>query len=111
MNNREKAAQMIRDLSEVDGETLGYAHAHNIAQALAEAGLLTLDLPEPDEANFVPHGKGWLPGGPHGPSIWTAPDSTVMVQRIEPGDLTPEETREVAHVLLAAANHAEKEEA
>ena len=101
---------MIRDLSEVDGETLGYAHVHNIAQALAEAGLLAPDLPKPDEANFVPHGKGWLPGGPHGPSIWTAPDSTVMVQRLEPGDLTPEEARGIAHALLAAADYSEADQ-
>lgn len=65
-------------------------------------------LPEPNDPNvFVPGGKGWLPGGPHGPSVWTAPGGTVMVQRIEPGDLTPEEAREVANALYAAANYSE----
>ena len=65
-------------------------------------------LPEPNDPNvFVPNGKGWLPGGPHGPSVWTAPGGTVMVQRIEPGDLTPEEAREVANALYAAANYSE----
>ena len=49
MSNLDKAAQMIRDLSEVDGETLGYAHVHNIAQDLADAGLLAPELPEPEE--------------------------------------------------------------
>ena len=63
----------------------------------------TVDLPEPDDPNvFVPGGKGWLPLGPDGPSVWTAPGGNVMVQRIEPGDLAPEEARKVAHALLAA---------
>lgn len=103
MSNREKAAEVIRTHG-----TDPCREPECIAQDLADAGLITPDLPEPDEANFVPHGKGWLPGGPHGPSIWTAPDSTVMVQRIEPGDLTPEEAREVAHALLAAADYSEE---
>ena len=103
MNNRDRAADVIR------------AHGFDpcrepecIAQDLADAGLIAPDLPKPDEADFVPGGKGWLPGGPHGPSIWTAPDSTVMVQRIEPGDLTPEEARGIAHALLAAADYSEE---
>lgn len=102
MNNREKAAEVIN--------RHGFDPCREpecIAQDLADAGLLAPDLPEPDEANFVPDGKGWLPGGPHGPSIWTAPDSTVMVQRVEPGDLTPDEAREAAHALLAAADYSE----
>ena len=74
----------------------------------ADAGLIAPDLPKPDEADFVPGGKGWLPGGPHGPSIWTAPDSTVMVQRLEPGDLTPEEARGIADALYAAANYSQE---
>ena len=57
----------------------------------------------------MPDGKEWLPGGPYGPSVWTAPDSTVMVQRVEPGDLTPDEARGVAYALLAAAQYAEDE--
>ena len=47
MNNIDKAAQIIRDSSEVDGETLGYAHSHNIANDLADAGLIAPDLPQP----------------------------------------------------------------
>lgn len=57
---------------------------------------------------FIPDAKGWLPKGPYGPSIWTEPGGTIMVQRIEPGDLTPEEAREVADVLYAAAEYSEK---
>mgnify|MGYP006995033306 CR=1 FL=1 len=103
MNNRDRAADVIRAHG-----TDPCREPECIAQDLADEGLLAPDLPEPDEADFVPGGKGWLPGGPHGPSIWTAPDSTVMVQRIEPGDLTPAEARKVAHALLAAANYTEE---
>ena len=73
MSNRDRAADVIR------------AHGFDpcrepecIAQDLADAGLIAPDLPKPDEANFVPDGKGWLPGGPHGPSIWTAPDLSLI---------------------------------
>ena len=105
MNNREKAAEVIRAHG-----TDPCREPECIAQDLADAGLIAPDLPEANETNFVPDGKEWLPGGPHGPSIWTAPDSTVMVQRIEPGDLTPEEAREVAHALLAAADYSEADQ-
>ena len=110
MNNREKAAEVIttwqqRHKTEMDNNP-DWA-AQNLAGDLADAGRLAPDLPEANEANFVPDGKGWLPGGPHGPSVWTAPDSTVMVQRLEPGDLTPEEARGIAHALLAAADYSE----
>lgn len=84
-------------------------HPYDAVEALAKAGLLAPDLPEPNDPGiFVPDGKGWIPGGPHGPSVWTAPGSPIMVQRIEPGDLTPEEARGVAYALLAAANYSEE---
>ncbi len=105
MSNREKAAEVIRAHG-----TDPCREPECIAQDLADAGLIAPDLPEANEANFVPDGKGWLPGGPHGPSVWTAPDSTVMVQRLEPGDLTPEEARGIAHALLAAADYSEADQ-
>lgn len=105
MNTIDKAVQVIADHNADDV----CSEPECIAQDLAVAGLLAPDLPEPTDPNvFVPNGKGWLPGGPHGPSVWTAPDSTIMVQRIEPGDLTPEEAREVAYALLAAADYSEQ---
>ena len=103
MNNRDRAAEVIRAHG-----TDPCREPECIAQDLADAGLIAPDLPKPDEADFVPGGKGWLPGGPHGPSIWTAPDSTVMVQRLEPGDLTPEEARGIADALYAAANYSQE---
>lgn len=106
MSNRERAAEIIRQF--LNGKE---PYSTMLRNRLDNAGLLAPDLPEPNDTGiFVPGGKGWLPGGPYGPSVWTAPGGTVMVQRIEPGDLTPEEAREVAHALLAAANYSEDTE-
>ena len=110
MSNLDKAAQMIRDLSEVDGETLGYAHVHNIAQDLADAGLLAPELPEPSRGMF-PHGAAWYLAGSIG-------DIRRMGGRIVAfGNdyrrrpfrlvLTEAEAETIAHALLAAANSAE----
>lgn len=91
------------------GAARGYT-PEQTATLLNELNLLAEDLPEANDPNvFSPGCKGWLPGGPSGPSVWTAPDGTVMVQRIEPGELTPDEARGVAYALLAAANHTEEE--
>ena len=85
-------------------------HPNAAVEALANAGLLAEDLPESNGSDgFVPGGKEWLPGGPYGPIVWTAPDSTVMVQRIEPGDLTPDEAHFFALAVLAAAQYAKGE--
>lgn len=118
MSNVERAAELLipnREWCKANhkgegGDPCGFCEydAETAADMLADAGLLAPDLPEPNDTGiFVPDGKGWLPGGPHGPSVWTAPDSRIMVQRIEPGDLTPNEAREFAHTLLAAANYSE----
>lgn len=104
-----KAADILYQRSGVEGHAAQTACQEH-AQALHDAGLIIPYLPEPNDPGiFVPDGKGWIPGGPHGPSVWTAPGSPIMVQRIEPGDLTPDEARGVAYALLAAARHAEEE--
>ena len=102
-NNIDRAAEVIR---QVDGNhTLG---AGALAEALADAGVLAPDKPEANDPNmFIPGGKGWLLDGPNGPTVWTAPGGVVMVQRIEPGELTPEQARVVASHFLAAADYAE----
>ena len=83
---------------------------HDAVEAIVQAGLLAPELPAPNDPGiFVTDGKGWIPSGDTGPSVWTAPGSPVMVQRIEPGYFTPDEARAVAYALLAAANHAEEE--
>ena len=111
MNNQDQAAQTIYHLVKnhlgIEKE-LSKVAATRIAGTLNQAGLLASDLPKPNDPSiFVPDGKGWIPGGTHGPSVWTAPDSPIMVQRIEPGELTPDETRGVAYSMLAAANYSE----
>ena len=81
-----------------------------IAKHLDDYGLLMADLPKSNDAGIiVPGGKGWLPQGLTGPSVWTAPGGRVMVQRVEPGDLTPDEAHLFALTVLAAAQYAKEE--
>lgn len=107
MTNQDQAAHLIMEAareSEVPTET-----AINAVEALAQAGLLMPDLPESNDPSiFVPDGKGWIPGGPHGLSVWTAPGGRVMVQRVEPGDLTPDEAHFFALAVLAAAQYSKE---
>lgn len=112
MTNSERALSIIRlwqqwYLPEMNN---GYEWAaQNLVGHLIDEGLLAPNLPEPNDPGiFVPNGKGWLPCGPDGPSVWTAPHGQIMVQRIEPGELTPGEARGVAYALLAAADAAEE---
>ena len=79
--------------------------AKEAAQDLADAGLLTPDLPKPLTAA-------------NGNPVWRA-DSTLMVTRYPDGEIamllnpkqearyTPQTAREQAALLFAAANHAE----
>lgn len=111
MSNVDKAAEVIDQWTK-EGYELNSAvgSPHAIAERLAKAGLLAPDLPEPNDPSiFVPDGKGWLPCGLTGPSVWTAPGGRIMVQRVEPGDLTPAEARFFALAVLAAAQYAKGE--
>lgn len=107
MSNREKAVQVIRRQTLVsDMHT-----ARDVARRLDQAGLLAPDLPEPNDPNIiVADGKSWLLDGPDSPVVWTVKGGRVMVQRIEPGNLTPDEARDFAHAVLAAANYSEDTE-
>lgn len=112
MGNLERAAEVIRTWQKrhkgIMDRNPEWA-AQNLAIDLLMGDVIAPELPEPNDPSiFVPDGKGWIPGGPHGPSVWTAPGSPIMVQRIEPGDLTPGEARDVAYALLAAANYSEE---
>ena len=113
MNNQDQAAEVIRiwqkrHQGELDNNT-DWA-AQNLAGDLNQAGLLAIDLPEPNDLDISARDeKLWLPCGPTGPSVWARPGGRVRVRRIEPGDLTPEEARGVAYALLAAANYSEEE--
>ena len=96
----------IKALDEVDEYIDHLADNEAYATALEAAGLLMPDLPEANDPGiFVPDGKGWRMGDV---SVWTAPDSPVMVQNVEPGHLSPASSRQLAYALLAAADYAEK---
>ena len=119
MTNLDKAAELI--LPYIGGCTecdrIGDAcldctrEAKDAVKDIAEAGLLAPDLPDANDLDIpVPNGKAWLPCGLTGPSVWTAPGGRIMVQRVEPGDLTPAEARFFALAVLAAAQYAKGEE-
>lgn len=103
MSNIDKAARIVRDLSEVDGETIGYAHAHNIAHALADAGLLMPELPEPTSS-------GWEVGTPLVKEVTLGVGAKVALlpQGVEFQEthITPTEARDLALALLTAAQYA-----
>lgn len=112
MSNVDKAAKVI-DRWTQEGYELNSAvgSPHAIAERLAQAGLLAPDLPEANDPSiFVPDGKGWLLDDENGPVVWTAPGGLVMVQRVEPGDLTPDEANAFALTVLAAAQYAKEQE-
>lgn len=71
---------------------------------------VALDIPEANDSDaaFVPEGKGWVLNVPGKPVIWSAPGGLVMIQRIEPGELTPAQARVFAANIIAAAEYAAK---
>lgn len=77
------------------------------ARALDDAGLLMPDLPESNDASFPSPTKGWRLGTDGTPIVWADPGATVMIQRIEPGDLFPAQARRFALNILAAAGYSE----
>ena len=101
MSNREKAAEVIRAHG-----TDPCREPQCIAQDLADAGLITPDLPEPLIAA-------------NGNPVWRAND-TLMVTQFPDGEIrmmlswekeacyTPQTAREQAALLLAAANYSEE---
>lgn len=107
MNNRQRTAEVIRTWqarhkTEMDSDT-DWA-AQNLAGDLADAGRLAPDLPEPNEAGF------W-----HTDNTVTRALPNLLVEAgfYDQGvdtyvKLTPDEAREVAHILLAAANCTEE---
>ncbi|AIT62178.1 hypothetical protein [Corynebacterium doosanense] len=77
-----------------------------VIEALADAGLIAPNLPNNDE-ELAGGSRGWRT--PEGGIIWSAPAGRVMIQRVEPGNWTPAEARDVAGRILAAADLAEGE--
>ena len=108
MTNFDRALAVL-DAARRPGE-IRSIHPYDAVEALANAGLLAPDLPEANATDiFVPDGKGWLLDDENGPVVWTAPGGLVMVQRVEPGDLTPAEARFFALAVLAAAQYSKGE--
>lgn len=65
------------------------------------------DLPEANDTNLPYPMKGWVLDADGSPIVWTAPAFSVMVHRIEPGNLTPDQARAFALALFAAAAYSE----
>lgn len=76
------------------------------AKELHDQGLLMPDLPR-GKPIFTPDVLEWET--PRDSVVWTAPSGRIMIQRVEPGELTPDEARKFALSILAAANYAESE--
>lgn len=101
MNNRERAAEVIRE----HGKDTICNEPECLAQDLDDAGLLAPDLPEPME-----HG---------GKPVWPLPDPDEWAVSLHDGwiQLSDERgviftastklARDLGHIFLAAANHAE----
>lgn len=64
-----------------------------------------VELPEPTGQWSA--GPEWRDGNA---VVWTAPGGTVMVQNVEPGDMSPHQARQLAAKILAAANRAEAQQ-
>lgn len=78
--------------------------AQNLAHDLHQAGLLATDLPEPSAGS-----DGALLW--HNETVWIEDDEVAVYTDLPKSTswMTPNEARNLAHALLAAANHAEEE--
>lgn len=83
-------------------------HAAHVAAVVEAAGLTVIALPEPH--GRWAEGPEWVQGADRsGWVTWTAEGAQqVMLQRVEPGELSPNEARDLAAALIAAAQVAER---
>ena len=105
--NIDRAADIIEDLIDEPHLYPDGGLPDAAAQALTDAGLLAPDLPDANDDSLPLPTRSWELDAEGSPVVWTAPGTTVMIQRIEPGDLTPAEARDLALNILAAADYAE----
>lgn len=103
MTNTERAARTVWEASRGVGEPLSAIASDHIAAALADAGLLMPDLPEP-----VADEVGELEWG--GIARWE-PDGSLQVTDDLYGETSPHYLRATALAMLAAANYAERNQA
>lgn len=100
------AARHHTDQMEGDG-AVGCFDAAAAAEELHAAGLLAPDLPEANDTELPLPTKTWVLDAEGRPVVWTAPGCSVMIQRVEPGDLTTAQARAFALNILAAAAYSE----
>lgn len=102
MSSIDEAAQII-------AEALGDTMLTDVAaKALADAGLLMPDLPEPDDKCTNGDAR-WVVIGKVAVDSWHDDGGPVVELRAGRGRyLIPAEARQLAYILLAAANHAEE---
>lgn len=123
MSNIEKAARVIYNC--LSGKYGDFRFPTDAGEALADAGLLMPDLPAPDLSADDPKHQAkhralwggeapnvWRKGLPHGLTLQTFPSDldVTMYRDLEPEEpFSPDEARQLAYALLAAAQWAEKE--
>lgn len=104
MRNQKLAAKIIQHM------TGDLQRANDVAEDLADAGLLAPDLPEPSRG-MTPNGKVWYLAGPIGDIRRMGEDIVAFGHdcRSQPFRLvlTETETETIARALLAAANYDE----
>ena len=103
MTNIERAADVLRT-ARADHITLSPEAS---ARALADAGLLAPDLPDANDDSLPLPTRSWELDAEGRPVVWTAPGCSVMIQRVEPGDLTADRARAFALNVLAAVAYSE----
>ena len=113
MSIRDELASLLdRHLSDRDNAqgcrlACGYDgddRCEHLADAIL-ARFAVVELPEPTGQWSA--GPEWRDGNA---VVWTAPGGTVMVQNVEPGDMSPHQARQLAAKILAAANRAEAQQ-
>lgn len=106
MSTVSKAADVIDSALPV-GSHITKSFSESAAKALADAGLLMPDLPQPD-FNFTDGDARWVVIGKVAVDSWYDDGGPVVELRAGRGRyLIPAEARHLAYLLLAAANHAE----
>lgn len=85
-----------------------------VAHALADAGLLMADLPEPHTVDRYPGSVCWEvctdPSVAERRHVGVRVDHTRRIKVNIVGEVSPTEAREAAYALLAAADYAEQEQ-